>query len=281
MLDSDFWRDKAKEFRVLDPTGTGLSALWIQDIDDNGVPIDFTWALKPNGAIGTGVEGLFVPLATRAALRLSPRESANKISIDIWLDLVKDHRKPEVSLTGVGMSMGQRIQWERGSIDDVCNASAELCGQLEALYLDREKSTPVAPSAEDDIQEEALRQFRIKQRVAELEAYEATKRVTENRNTHHFPRTQETAKHESPVPHKVSLATDHRFPNRAKWLEGELIKRGWTANKLHGFGGPDHKSIKKMQEGSGVGPPVLRKTLTALNSHTQHNDLKYTDIPKD
>ncbi len=123
MLNSDFWRDIAKDFCALDPTGTILKAHWIYDIDDSDQPCSkITWALTQSDG-HRSVEASFMPLASRAAIRLYPNQPTTRLAVDIWLDVVKAYRKAEFSSDGHGMSMGKPTRWQRGAIDDVLASS--------------------------------------------------------------------------------------------------------------------------------------------------------------
>ena len=58
-----------------------------------------------------------------------------------------------------------------------------------------------------------------------------------------------------PLPH---------FPNRALWLRHHLEKRGWSNDDLHGFRGPDRKTVERILLGKAVRNDVLKKVADAL-----------------
>lgn len=154
MLNSDFWQNTANEFRALDPAGANLKAHWIYDIDDNDVPCSkATWAITQSDGLKS-VEVSFVSLASRAAIRLFPAHAGTRLSVDMWLDAVKEHRRAKISSDGNGMSLGKRTRWGRGIIDDICVASADFCKALEASELDKERlrAIPQEPLTNDPLE---------------------------------------------------------------------------------------------------------------------------------
>jgi hypothetical protein len=92
-----------------------------------------------------------------------------------------------------------------------------------------------------------------------------------------IPTTGPTA----PEPKRTSRNLEQRFPNRARWLRDRLRERGWSTNKPSGFGGPDHKTIKRILEGQPVQDGTIDKLLVALNQVDKLGKLRAEHVPPD
>jgi hypothetical protein len=68
------------------------------------------------------------------------------------------------------------------------------------------------------------------------------------------------------------------FANRSAWLSDSLLERGWSASDPSKWGGPDRKTIEKIQRGEGVSNSVLLKLADALSK--KGGTVNVHDIPK-
>jgi hypothetical protein len=69
------------------------------------------------------------------------------------------------------------------------------------------------------------------------------------------------------------------YPARAAWFENELALRDWSVHDLHGQGGPDWKTSRKILDGLQVSRAVLEKTAAALSK--KRNRVRLKDIPRE
>ena len=69
------------------------------------------------------------------------------------------------------------------------------------------------------------------------------------------------------------------FQKRASWLKERLRERAWSKHDLSRHGGPDHKTVQKILDGSSVREDVLQKVAGALSKRKGRVDL--LDIPID
>jgi hypothetical protein len=70
-----------------------------------------------------------------------------------------------------------------------------------------------------------------------------------------------------------------RFPKRAEWLKRELYARGWTAEDVRKWGGPDAKTVRKILQGTSVREDVLSRLAEALSSSPKFRPVRTEDIP--
>ncbi len=138
MLDSDFWRDHAEKFRMLDPNAT-LRAEWSFPA---GNQFRESWNVVAKGdSAGLSLRAQFEPLAIRAGIKL--RKDADAGLLEIWLTRVKEHG-PQMDLVGPS---GAAFQ-EFGCIKNLCQTSADVCNALEsrALEIEHAPQTDSKPS---------------------------------------------------------------------------------------------------------------------------------------
>jgi hypothetical protein len=72
-----------------------------------------------------------------------------------------------------------------------------------------------------------------------------------------------------------------RFLNRARWLRDRLLERNWSSNQPSLFGGPDHKTIKRILHGLSVQDGTLDKLITALNKVGKWDKIRPEHVPSD
>ena len=75
-----------------------------------------------------------------------------------------------------------------------------------------------------------------------------------------------------------------QFPHRASWLKDRLHERSWNQHDPHRQGGPDHKTVQKILDGTRVREDVLDKLATALSKASDSKRLPTVtvrDIPQD
>jgi hypothetical protein len=70
-----------------------------------------------------------------------------------------------------------------------------------------------------------------------------------------------------------------RFPKRAEWLKRELAARGWTAEDVPKWRGPDAKTVRKILRGMSVREDVLSRLATALSGSTKFRPVRTEEIP--
>jgi hypothetical protein len=132
MADSDFWRDLADKFRALsDPEGL-LCAHWISK---KGLP--YEWSLRSTRVVwgGRSVQVQFEALARRGGLEID--KPNDRSPLDWWLDsLSKDVPGDKFGSGGEIVDGKPADRW--GSIDRICETSADFCKILESRALDAE-----------------------------------------------------------------------------------------------------------------------------------------------
>jgi len=134
MADSNFWRDIAVKFRVLDPTGT-LRADWHQSRTTSHIPPDVSERWRIVGP-DPSVELEFEALARRAGIEISPEAD----SLAMWLDAVRINNAtleppsyeeaPDGSIAVIHMS---------ATIHQVAIASANYCKIMESKTIELER----------------------------------------------------------------------------------------------------------------------------------------------
>lgn len=78
---------------------------------------------------------------------------------------------------------------------------------------------------------------------------------------------------------QIAPASSGLFPNRALWLRGQLLDRGWSTSDPSKWGGPDRKTLDKILRGESVGNSVLLKLTEALSK--VHGMVSVSNIPQD
>jgi hypothetical protein len=158
MLESDLWRNLAKEFRALDPSGC-IFAAWRRE-KDTGI-FRYTVRMSEDSCVSEWHQ--FVALATRAGAIYAADPDFDPCSR--WLHEVNGSlSKQEPSEVIDGTLVGR--------IPRVSEASANLCNRLEAQFINFERSNPSAASAamiwrpEDEV--EAKRKIAMEKRLDEL-----------------------------------------------------------------------------------------------------------------
>lgn len=83
----------------------------------------------------------------------------------------------------------------------------------------------------------------------------------------------------SPAEVSKDAPTAERYPNRAKWLDAQLVQRAWSKNDLAQYGGPDRKTVQKILDGEPVREDMLEKLADALSQ--KFGKVSVTEIPRD
>jgi hypothetical protein len=151
MVDSEFWRNLANEFRAPPEPASYLSATWITLLPGNEPP--YKWALVTEGPILGGsrtARVLFEVLARRAGAELGAEvDNPNgRDLLDAWLDVLKK----EIPSDTVGHQLvvspnGTQNYHANGRIKHVCQGSADLCNILESRALEMEANAGTEISA--------------------------------------------------------------------------------------------------------------------------------------
>ena len=74
-------------------------------------------------------------------------------------------------------------------------------------------------------------------------------------------------------------APNSRFLNRASWLKGQLLERGWSKSDPSNHNGPDRKTIERILRGEPVRNDVIEKLAKALSQ--KFTKVRVLDIPQD
>jgi ribosome-binding protein aMBF1 (putative translation factor) len=159
LAESDFWHDLAKEFREL--PCADLRAEWILYFVPGSIPV---WELHGNYS----AQVRFRALAIRAGTRLVGRAPDFMF---IWLDALNKARDYGQTIRYTYEQVaGKQVSVERGTIAEVCQASADHCHLLEASNLENERIFAEKEREENDPRNwSPLRQ--------ELEAIDAIKKL--------------------------------------------------------------------------------------------------------
>ncbi len=123
MLESDFWKDLAEKFRVLDPKGI-LYAHW-------------TSFHRPHWEL---IRGEFPTLARRyepLARRGGSRLDRSRDSLEVWLDAMK----AEPDLVYDEMTSVETGEVLSCSIYYLCQRSGDFCNILESRAIEKERGT--------------------------------------------------------------------------------------------------------------------------------------------
>lgn len=119
MLDSEFWRNLAEQFRRIDPRGV-LVAEWAAVRESH-------WELRYGQFAAYAAQ--FEPLARRGGMKLN----STKDSLEVWLESM---RNEGIYHTEEMTSGGSLIAC---TIPALCTQSANFCNRLESLALEAER----------------------------------------------------------------------------------------------------------------------------------------------
>jgi hypothetical protein len=135
MEDTGFWRGLEARFRALyneqlqERNKAGLHAEWNSN-PANGEP----WYL---GGGPDDIRTNFEWLAESAAVRLGQPGGRN--AVFFWLDLLRGESPHYRPLNSSQIVKGKETRWESGTIELVCQASAEYCIKCETQELERKR----------------------------------------------------------------------------------------------------------------------------------------------
>ena len=142
MADPDFWRDLAKDFRALDPSGM-LRADWDYIVGSGNLD---QWRLT--GA-NRSITVQFEALARRAGRALSPAETRDPLLI--WLSVLRNTLSfnfgAEATEKNADGSDGAHHVF--GTIQRLCTASADLCTEMESEALKQPAPALNHPESDD------------------------------------------------------------------------------------------------------------------------------------
>jgi hypothetical protein len=68
-----------------------------------------------------------------------------------------------------------------------------------------------------------------------------------------------------PIQLRASRTIRSRFPKRARWLDRELKKRGWSTLDIERHDGPQHQTVEKILRGGHVRADVLKRLADSLS----------------
>jgi len=167
MLDSDFWREMADKFRVLDPTGC-LRLEWSYFRSLNSFQVE----LIETGDFCRSVRAQFEAYGTRAGAKC--RLYGSRTALLVWLQLLatrapNDRPKPLVSWQDKDDPSVQHQSWG-GCVMHACIAAANLCNALEVESFERERSESRNPQSLDAPLVSHEHQTAFSQRAAWLRA---------------------------------------------------------------------------------------------------------------
>jgi hypothetical protein len=148
MADSSFWRDLAEKFRALLETCWMLRADWNYIVGSGGAG---TWRLA--GA-GRAAKIQFETLARRAASAL-PGTGHSDLRI-VWLEALmrgSSYFQSEIAGIETNDDGSEGAQHMKGTIERVCEASANYCSEMEGKALEAEKLNADIGQARGTLQE--------------------------------------------------------------------------------------------------------------------------------
>jgi hypothetical protein len=222
MLDSDFWRNLANEFRAIDPSGF-LRADWqcCAKIGDEP-PHVATWSL-PGGKLTLSIRLEFEALARRAGRKVHPYMD----SLDGWMEALRESGFDTDRHDGVGIESDEHGQIVAhtyfGTISRLCPVSADLCKHYESAALESERMA--------DVQRESQAMAEERHQPARDEPDEAIPNPT----TAHLSREERLQAFVSE--NKTSIAAVYQAagvhkPNMHQWRRGEIADTSVMAARI-------------------------------------------------
>jgi|ERR1039458_7496824 hypothetical protein len=161
MLDSDFWRNLAEQFRALDPGGL-VRADWHYNIKvATQAPDIAKWRLVGPRTFTRSIELDFEALARRAG----PRVHRKMESFVSWMEALRESRLNTEDREGVGIeSNPEGVVIARGyfgTVSHVCQASADLCRHYESLALETERMAELQRESQTMTEQEQAHQIAV------------------------------------------------------------------------------------------------------------------------
>ncbi len=137
-------------------------------------------------------------------------------------------------------------------------------------------------AASEDLRRQHAERFSLDQKIrADLHdmAMNLAGRGLKSRTESEVPASNGVPTREAGIVGKSSKATNPipQFPNRASWLKGRMLERGWGNADPAKFRGPDRKTIEKMLRSESVRNDVLEKLAEALS--LKYSKVSVLDIP--
>lgn len=143
MLDSDFWRDLAEQFRAIRDPRHELRADWVTEAEPSGItPSAVDWHLnQPQDS--PLIRDDFEVLARRGGPKIHPYVD----SLVGWLEALRSSGMNRgMSGQGIRPSATGRRRYT-GTIERVCEASVRLCKKHESIALETERMERVQREA--------------------------------------------------------------------------------------------------------------------------------------
>jgi DNA-binding XRE family transcriptional regulator len=163
MEESDFWRDLAERFRVIRRDDfAGLRADW-QDITI-GRQTTTQWDLR---SASESTVSQFTAAARRGGIRLKNTAKATDL-LHVWLNNLRSETDPS-SRQVIAVEYDQNglvtNNARGGSIQHVCQVSANFCNELESLALEAEQAMGAAPQVQSSVPKSKIKRQTIGEQI--------------------------------------------------------------------------------------------------------------------